>query len=261
MSAEAAGAKDLLQEVLEIAEKRPLDTVIHLPKVAGIDISINMLVITMFISVFLIMLFILIASRKPKLVPGPVQSMAEAVIMFIRNSVVMEMMGNAGLPWIPFLTTIFLFILFNNLLGLIPGLGTPTSSIYVTLALALVVFFSVHVTGVIKHGPWKYFKALVLPGGAPIWLAPLFVPLELISALAKPFSLMVRLFANMFAGHTVMVVFIGLIILYGSYVIAPFPLLLSVAVGLLEIGFKILQAYVFTVLSAMYIGDALHGGH
>lgn len=259
MSAEAAG--DVLSQALLLAEEKPLEAVIHLPKIAGIDISLNMMVITMFISVILIILFIMFASKKPKLVPGPMQNLAEAIILFIRDSVVMEMMGKNGLPWIPFLTTIFLFILFNNMLGLIPGLGTPTSSIYVTFALAMVVFFSIHITGVVKHGPAKYFKALVLPGGAPVWLAPLFVPLEIISAFAKPFSLMVRLFANMFAGHTVMVVFIGLILLYGSYVIAPFPLILSVAVGLLEIGFKILQAYVFTVLSAMYIGDALHGGH
>lgn len=259
MSAEAAG--DALTQALAIAEEKPLQTLVHLPKVAGIDISLNMMVITMFITVTLILIIMLLAAKKPKMVPGPIQSIGESVVLFVRNSIVMEMMGKNGLPWVPFLTTVFLFILFNNLLGLIPGLATPTSSIYVTASLALMIFFSVHIAGVIKHGPWKYFKALVLPGGAPIWLAPLFVPLEIISALAKPFSLMVRLFANMFAGHTVMVVFLGLILLYGSYVIAPFPLALSIAVGMLEIGFKILQAYVFTVLSAMYIGDALHGGH
>ncbi len=259
MAAEATG--DALTQALKLAEEAPLKVVIHLPKIAGVDMSVNMLVITMWVAVAAIMLFIFAARRNPKLVPGPVQTMGEFIIFFIRDNIVMDMMGKGGLGWVPFLSTIFLFILFCNILGMIPGLGTPTGNINVTATLALIVFFSVHIAGSIKHGPLKYFRALVLPTGVPLWLAPIFIPLELVSAVAKPFSLTIRLFANMFAGHTVLVVFIGLILLYASYIIAPFPLLLSVAVGLLEIGFKILQAYVFTVLSAMYIGDALHGGH
>lgn len=230
-------------------------------KLLGVDLSINMVVITIWLAVILIIAFIFLARRRTTLIPGALQSVAEYAITFIRDNIVLEMMGKEGLPWVPFLTTIFLFILFNNLLGLIPGLATPSSSIYFTATLALIVFFSVHITGIYKHGPIKYVRTVVLPSGAPIWLAFLFVPLELISALAKPFSLMVRLFANMFAGHAVLLVFLGLILLYKSYLIAPFPLVLSVAVGLLEIFFKFLQAYIFTILSAMYIGDAIHGGH
>ena len=230
-------------------------------KVLGIDMSINMAVITMWLAVILIMVFILLAGRKTKLIPKPLQSMGEYIYLFIRDTIVLDMVGKEGLPWVPFLTTIFLFILVNNFLGLIPGLATPTASIYLTSVLALTVFFSVHITGAIKHGPIKYFRAVVLPEGAPLWLAPLFVPIEIISALAKPFSLMVRLFANMFAGHAVLLVFLGLIILYKSIIIAPIPLVISVVVGLLEIFFKFLQAYIFTVLSAMYISDAIHGGH
>ncbi len=230
-------------------------------KVLGIDMSINMAVITMWLAVILIMVFILLAGRKTKLIPKPLQSMGEYIYLFIRDTIVLDMVGKEGLPWVPFLTTIFLFILVNNFLGLIPGLATPTASIYLTSVLALTVFFSVHITGAIKHGPLKYLRAVVLPEGAPLWLAPLFIPIEIISALAKPFSLMVRLFANMFAGHAVLLVFLGLIILYKSFIIAPIPLVLSVIVGLLEIFFKFLQAYIFTVLSAMYISDAIHGGH
>jgi F-type H+-transporting ATPase subunit a len=259
VSEKAAG--DALTQALKLAEEAPLKVVIHLPKIGGVDMSINMLVITMWVAVLAILLFIFAARRNPKLVPGPIQTLGEFIIFFIRDSIVMDMMGKNGLGWVPFLATLFLFILFCNILGMIPGLATPTGNINVTATLAIMVFLSVHIAGSIKHGPLKYLRALVLPTGVPLWLAPLFIPLELISAIAKPFSLTVRLFANMFAGHTVLVVFVGLILLYASYVIAPFPLLLSVAVGLLEIGFKILQAYVFTVLSAMYIGDALHGGH
>lgn len=235
-------------------------TLVHI-KILGINMSINMMVITMWLAAILIIAFIFLARRKPKLVPSALQSIVEYAITFIRDNIVLEMMGKEGLPWVPFLTTIFLFILFNNLLGLIPGLATPSSSIYFTVTLALIIFFSVHITGIYKHGPVKYLGIVVLPRGAPIWLIFLFVPLELISALAKPFSLTVRLFANMFAGHAVLLVFLGLILLYKSYLIAPFPLVLSVAVGLLEIFFKFLQAYIFTILSAMYIGDAIHGGH
>lgn len=233
---------------------------IHI-KLLGIDLSINMVVITIWLAVILVALFIFLAGRRTTLVPNALQSIVEYAITFIRDNIVLEMMGKEGLPWVTFLTTIFLFILFNNLLGLIPGLATPSSSIYFTATLALIVFFSVHITGIYKHGPIKYVRTVVLPSGAPIWLAFLFVPLELISALAKPFSLMVRLFANMFAGHAVLLVFLGLILLYKSYLIAPFPLVLSVVVGLLEVFFKFLQAYIFTILSAMYIGDAIHGGH
>jgi F-type H+-transporting ATPase subunit a len=258
LSEGAAG--DALSQAILLAEEKPLEPLIKL-HLGGVDISINMMVITMWIAVAVIILFIMLARRKPQLVPRGLQTLAEVVIMFIRDNIVMEMMGKVGLPWIPFLTTMFLFILFCNVLGLIPGLGTPTANIYVTATLALTVFFSVHIAGAIKHGPFKYLRAVVLPTGVPLALAPLFVPLEIIGAIAKPFSLTVRLFANMFAGHTVMVVFLGLILLYGSWAIAPFPLLLSVVVAMLEIGFKVLQAYVFTILSAMYIGDALHGGH
>jgi F-type H+-transporting ATPase subunit a len=230
--------------------------------VGGIDMSINMMVITLWVVVVAVMVFILVAGRRPKLIPGPLQSVAESAVLFIRNGIVMEMMGKEGLPWIPFLTTLFLFILFNNLLGMIPGLALPTSSIYVTMTLALMVFLATHITGVVKHGPIKYFKALTIPSGVPLWLTPLMIPIELVSNLiAKPISLMVRLFANMFAGHTVLLVFFALIIFYNSLAIATLPLALSVVISILEILFKVLQAYIFTILSAMYIGDAIHGGH
>ncbi len=233
---------------------------VHL-EIFGIDMSINMVVITIWMAVSLSLAFILMAGRRPTLVPGKLQTLGEYVVSFIKDSIVLEMIGKEGLPWVPFLTTLFIYILFCNLLGLIPGLATPTASIYLTLTLALIVFFSVHITGAIKHGPLKYFRLVVLPEGAPLWLAPLFIPIEIISTLAKPFSLFVRLFANMFAGHAVLLVFIGLILTYESLIIAPFPLAVSVVVGLLEIFFKFLQAYIFVILSALYIGDAIHGGH
>ena len=257
---EPAVAGNVLAETLKLAEEAPKIPIVHL-NIGGIDLSVNMMVVTMWLAVALVILFIFVARRKPKLVPGPIQTIAEYIVLFVRDNIVMEMMGKAGTPWLSFLTTLFLFILFSNMLGLIPGLASPTGNISVPLTLALIVFGATHITGAIKHGPWKYFRGLVLPPGAPLWLAPLFVPLELIGAISKPVSLTIRLFANMLAGHTVLVIFVGLILLFATYIVAPFPLMLAVAVGILEIAFKILQAYVFTVLSAMYIGDAIHGAH
>ncbi len=206
--------------------------------------------------------FVFLASRRVQLVPGSrLQGLAEVVIEFVDNEFATGMIGKEGRKWLPFFGTLFLFIFFMNVVGLVPGLYTATSSISVTGTLAfLIVFPTVHIVGMRRHGIAKYWWGLV-PRGVPIALAPFLFLIELIGTLAKPLSLMIRLFANMFAGHLILFTFLGMIIEFQSLIIAPMPLIGAVVMSALEILFSGIQAFIFTILSAMYVNDALHGGH
>ncbi len=202
------------------------------------------------------------ASRKASLVPsGRLVNFVEAIIEFIQTNVVEENMGKEGRKWLPFLLSLFMFIWFANLIGLVPGFYTPTSSVFVTGTLAfLIVAPTLHIYGMKKHGVIKYIKSFV-PHGVPVFIAPFLFVIEMIYTLSKPFSLTVRLFANMFAGHLVLLTFIGLILEFKSFIIAPLPMLGAILVMGLELLFTSIQAYIFTTLSSMYIADAIHGGH
>ncbi len=245
---------------MELLEEFRLHPIIELPHVFGIDLSITKAVIVMWISVALASFLIIYAGRRRGLVAGGLKGGVEAVLEFIRNDIVLENMGREGLAWYPFITALFFFILLNNLLGLVPDSFTPTSNINTTGTLAVIVFFSVIVQGMVKKGPLKYWLSLV-PEGVPVFLAPFLFVIELVSLLAKPLSLAIRLFANMFAGHVVLGAFLGLIFFFGSYLIAPAPLLVTVVLRLLEIMFATIQAYIFTMLSSMYIGASIHDEH
>lgn len=225
----------------------------------GFDISINKAVLTMWLAAFIIFMLLFITSRKAKIVPKGVQNIMEVFIEFVKDDIVLTMMGKEGLTWLPFLTTVFFFVLFMNILGIIPGLYTATSRLLITATMAISIFFIVHITGVRKHG-LGYINNFV-PSGIPVVIVPFLFIIEIISSLAKPFSLAVRLFANMFAGHMILGAFIGLTIMFNSLIIAPLPLLGAVLISGLEIFFSAIQAYVFTMLSAMYISDALSSHH
>lgn len=225
----------------------------------GLDISLNKAVIMIWLAAALVFILLFIAGRKAEMVPKGVQNFVEMIIEFIHEGIVEPMIGKKGTPWVPFLTTVFLFVLFMNLLGLVPGMYTATSRLYVTASLAMIIFITVHAAGVKAHGV-SYIKNFV-PGGVPAFLAPVLFVIEMIGALAKPFSLAVRLCANMFAGHLVLGAFIGLALLFKSLVIAPLPLMGAVVITGLEIFISGLQAYVFTMLSAMYISDAINSHH
>jgi F-type H+-transporting ATPase subunit a len=166
--------------------------------------------------------------------------------------------GSEKEKWLPFIIAVFSFILANNLLGLIPGFSSATGNINTTAALALTVFAVVQVTGFVKHGLFGYLKSL-LPQGVPLPLAIFMIPIELASQLAKPFSLAIRLFANMFAGHAIMLMLISLIFIFKSYLILPLPVLGNTAVLAFEIFVAFIQAFIFTYLSALYIATALEG--
>jgi F-type H+-transporting ATPase subunit a len=223
----------------------------------GVDLSISNGVITLWLSVLLVFGFYFLVSRKLQLVPGKAQGIAEVLVLFIKNDIADQITHDRE-KWVPFIIAIFSFILANNLLGLIPGISSATSNINTTAALALIVFFVVQITGIAKHGMAGYFKSLV-PEGIPAFILPFIIPIEIVSNLAKPFSLAVRLFANMFAGHAVMLVLISLIFMFKSYFILPLPVLGDVIMLMFEIFVAFIQAFIFTFLTTLYIATALEG--
>lgn len=223
----------------------------------GLDISINKAVIWMWIVVGLIAFLMISAAKAKQLVPGKLQSMAEVMVDFIRG-IILDTMGPKGMKFFPFIATLFLFILFSNLLGLIPGSYTVTSQLIVTAVFAVVVYGLSLVLGFMLHG--GKFLGILVPPGTPGWLLPLMIPIELVSQLARPVSLAVRLFANMTAGHVILGVLFGLAI-SGGLLIGWLPFAFTIAMNGLELGIAFIQAYIFTVLTCVYLGDAvtLHG--
>jgi len=206
-----------------------------------------------------ISLFLTLAMSRGRLVPSRGQSMAEVSYDFVAN-MINSTMGHDGLVFFPFIFTLFMFVLFCNFFGLVPYTFTVTSQIAVTFALACVVILTMIVTGFMKHG--LRFLTLFVPK-APWYLLILLVPIEIISFLTRPVSLSVRLFANMLAGHTLLAVFAGFVILLGAAggifsVLSIAPLLLIVAIFALEMLVAFLQAYVFAILTCIYLNEALH---
>ena len=230
----------------------------------GLDISFTNSSLWMVITVLAVSALMVLGMRNAQMVPGRMQSMAEMSYQFIAN-LVRDNAGKAGMAYFPFIFSLFMFILFANLLGMIPYSFTVTSHIIVTFAMALVVFIGVTIIGLVRHG--GHFFSLFVPSGAPGWLLPLIILIEVISYFVRPISLSVRLFANMLAGHTMMKVFAGFIILLSSglgaagLLIGILPLIFVVALTGLEILVAVLQAYVFTILTCIYLNDALHLHH
>jgi F-type H+-transporting ATPase subunit a len=226
----------------------------------GIDLSFTNSSLWMLMAIVVITGFLLFSMRNASLVPNRIQSVGELVYEFVAN-MLRESAGHEGMKYFPVIFTIFVFVLALNLLGMIPlpGLGafTVTSHIIVTFALAAFVFIGVTLIGIAKNG-FRFFK-LFVPSGVPIWLLPLIVVIELISYFIRPVSLSVRLFANMLAGHTMLAVFGGFVVALG-YIGGWVPLLFMVFIMGLEILVAFLQAYVFAVLSSIYLNDALHAG-
>jgi F-type H+-transporting ATPase subunit a len=223
----------------------------------GIDASFTNASLLMVIAVVLIAGFLILAMGPRQLVPGRLQSIAELSYEYIAN-MVRENLGEEGMKFFPWVFTIFIFILTLNLLGLIPHSFTVTSHIIVTFAFAAMVWLTVTVIGFARHGV-RYLR-LFVPEGIPFWLMPVIVPIELISYLIRPISHSVRLFANMMAGHTMLKVFAGFVVglgLIGGWA----PLAFLVAFTGLEFLVAFLQALIFTVLTCIYLNDALHMHH
>ena len=208
----------------------------------------------MWVVVALVAFLFIRARSSGSLVPTKLQSLAEILVEFIRG-IIHDTMGKEGMRYFPLICTLFLFILFCNLLGLIPGSYTVTSQLVVTGFFALSVYILSLMVGFSIHG--AKFLGILVPPGTPGWLLPLMIPIELISHLARPISLSVRLFANMTAGHTILGVLFGLAIA-GGVLIGWIPFAFTVALYALELGIAFIQAYIFTILTCVYMGDAIH---
>ena len=219
----------------------------------GVDASLTNAGAFMVLTVVAVTVFLMLGMRRRELVPGRWQSLAEVSYEFIAG-MIRDNVGSEGRKYFPFVFTLFMFILFANLLGLLPYAFTTTSHIVVTFVLAMVVFLLVTIVGLVKHG--THFFSYFVPSGVPAAVLPLMIPIEIISYLSRPVSLAVRLFANMTAGHTMMKVFAGFIVPLGIAGIAPF--VVDVALVGFELLVAFLQAYVFTVLTCLYLHDAIH---
>jgi F-type H+-transporting ATPase subunit a len=208
----------------------------------------------------MILLLMTLGMRQAALVPGRWQNLAESAYEFI-HKMVLEQVGTEGLRFFPFVFTLFMFVLFGNMLGLFPYSFTFTSHIAVTFALAAMVFVMITVVALMLHGA-KFF-GYFFPEGAPLWLAPIIVPVEVVSYLSRPISLSIRLFANMVAGHVMLKVFATFVVmLAGLGVAGPFISVLPLALNVALVGFEVLvaflQAYVFAILTCIYLHDAVH---
>jgi len=209
--------------------------------------------------------FFFLAGRKKRLVPSGVQNVAEAALDFIRESVIMQTMGPEGLGWLPFLTTMFFFIFFINIFEVIPAFQMPGNArIAVPLILAITVWFIYNIVGIRVQGFGHYIKNSCVPPGVPKALLILVVPIEFVSTfLVRPFSLAIRLFANMLAGHFILVTFALLTAsLWGAtYIGAILPFGLLVALTGFEVLVAGLQAFIFAILTAVYIGGSMSPEH
>jgi F-type H+-transporting ATPase subunit a len=217
----------------------------------------------MFATVAVIGLLMIGGSAAGRLVPSRFQSLAELTYEFVYNTL-RQSVGAEGMKFFPFVFSIFMFVLVANLIGVIPYTFSVTSHLIVTLALALMVFLTVLLYGIYKNG-LKFFK-LFVPSGIPMYILPLIVVIEIISFLSRPVSHSVRLFANMLAGHITLKVFAGFVASMGAIgaagaVGAVLPLAMTTALSALEMLVAFLQAYVFAILTCIYLNDALHPGH
>src|SRR5690554_3937348 len=217
----------------------------------------------MVLTVGLIILYLLLSTSSRSIVPNRLQVVSEMLYEFVAN-MVRDAAGNEGMKFFPFVFSLFMFVLIANLFGLFPFFFTVTSHIIVTFALAMLVFLVVIIYGFWRNGP--KFLRLFVPAGVPAYVLPIVVPIEVVSFLSRPISLSVRLFANILAGHITLKVFAGFIVTLGSlgflgWLGALLPLTMTVAITALEFLVAALQAYVFAVLTSMYINDAIHPAH
>ena len=221
--------------------------------IGNLNVSFTNSSVAMVTTVIFIVTFLTMTVKKRSIIPSRMQVISESIYTFI-SQLLQDTVGEDGRKYFPFVFTIFMFVLIGNMVGMIPYSFTFTSHIIVTFALATVVFIGVTILGLIKH-KMHFFSFFVIPG-LPIYMLPLLIPIEIISYLSRPISLSVRLFANMLAGHTLLKVFAGFVVSLG--IAGVFPLAFIVALTGLEILIAFLQAYVFAILTCLYINDALH---
>lgn len=233
-------------------------TLPHFPpvEIVGItfDFSITKHVLFLLLSAVLLFIVAVRASRRVRSseVPRGVGNLIEVFVLFIRDEIAVANMGQAGIKYVPYLTTTFLFILVMNLFGLIPFGATATSNVSVTAGLAGIALIMIQVAAIRAQG-WKHYLAHLTGGVHPI-LWPIMIPIEILGIFTKPFALCVRLFANMTGGHIVILALIGLIFLFRTIIVAPVSVAFTLGINMLELFVAFLQAYVFTIITALLMG-------
>lgn len=238
--------------------------IIHLPQLHlfGFDISITKHVVFLWLAaiILFVVLRVVAKSYKKSLVPKGVSNFTEVLILFVRDEIAKPTIGKGYEKFLPYLLTAFFFILTCNFLGLLPYGSTATGNIAVTATLATLSFIVIQLGGIKHNGFFGYFKGL-LPHGLPAWLIPIMLVVELLGLFTKPFALAIRLFANMTAGHIVILALLGLIFILNTYVVIPVSIAFALFIYLLEILVALIQAYIFTMLSSLFIGMAVHQEH
>jgi F-type H+-transporting ATPase subunit a len=240
-----------------------ITNLIPIVNVGGHEIAFTNSALYMLIIVVAVSVLFIGATARRAVVPGRLQSIAEVFYEFVAKTV-RDSAGTEGMKFFPFVFTLFMFVLFANVIGLIPYSFTVTSQLIVTVMLALTVFFIVVGYGFWRHG--LHFLNLFVPKGVPIYILPAIVVIEVLSFLTRPVSHSVRLFANMLAGHITLQVFAGFIIMLAGFGVigmfgAALPLFMVVTLCALELLVAVLQAYVFAILTCIYLNDAIHPGH
>jgi F-type H+-transporting ATPase subunit a len=223
----------------------------------GLDLSITKYVVMMWIASVILLTVGILAARIHRHSPGRLGHLIEMAILFIRDELAVPNIGKHGARFVPYLLTTFLFILVCNLMGLVPYGATATGNISVTAALALMAFVMIQLAGIREFGTIKHFKNLV-PHGVPMWLLPLMIPVEIAGMLIKPVTLCVRLFANMLGGHIVILSLLGLIFILANWIVVPVSVGFALFINLLELLVAFIQAYIFTMLTSLFIGMSVH---
>ncbi|NEK57399.1 F0F1 ATP synthase subunit A [Geodermatophilus sabuli] len=234
----------------------------------GIDFDITRITVIMWIATAAIVILLVMAARKATVVPGKLQYIAESGYSLIRDGMARDVIGPKGLPFAPFLASLFFFILANNFMSIVPFFQiSPNSKFAIPLVLAVIVWVLYNWVGIREQGAGRYFKDAAIPPGVPIGALILVTPIELLQVFViRPFTLAVRLFANMFAGHMLLVVFaLGTTYLLTvgnfSVIFSPFAFLMALVMTFFELLVIVLQAYVFTVLTATYLNGAVEPAH
>jgi F-type H+-transporting ATPase subunit a len=260
---------DVLHHVVDGRELETPFGIIHLPEgwmVAGIDMAPTKHVVWVWISAFVTLVFVFLGVRSTGMVSRGLGNAVESVVVFIRDEVAGKNIGHHPERFTPYLCTLFFFILFCNLLGLVPFGATATGNLNVTAGLALLSLIMIQGAGVRENGVVAHLKALCpIPDGVPGWLLPLYVPIiiavEVVGIFAKPIALALRLFANMTAGHVVILSLLGLIFILQTALVAPVSVAFALFIYCLEIFVGLVQAYIFTMLTALFIGMSQHPAH
>ncbi len=259
--------------IRHVADSHTLDLLpfgeIHLPHIGpfhiaglSIDMSITKHIVMLWLAGIVLLIVMRIAARsyRKSLIPGRFAGLIEMLILFVRDDIVLPAVGERGRKLLPYFLTLFFFILFANLFGLLPYASTPTGNINVTAALAIIAFLVIQIAGIAQYGLIGYFKGLV-PSGMPGFVLPIMIIVEILGLFTKPFALCVRLFANMIAGHIVIFSLIGLIFIFGTVLIAPISVGFALFIEVLELLIATIQAYIFTILTALFVGMAIHQEH